>query len=390
MKRALTKAVVFKVVAFIVLLTLLAASFHFWTVDRKGVLRAIYPISGFLASRTIECSSTSPSWQKELMSVGLWTLRASASQSAFVDSKGKLHHCESGWTGEVFRSPQVNKDSKFQYGSLTKPLTSAMVIKLIVDGRLDYESNLIDLFGLDEPTESDNRFEVLTVGNLMAYRSGVSGEIFMDDETPWCPYNMEQLVRKQTWMAEDGAHRYSNLNYCILGEVISRIVGENYRDTANDMLDLDSYGIGFVNSPKSEEWVVPDYRFHDFYRDDVQPSFDYFAISATAGMGGSASAYASLMHNILDGYLKSDFGSENDSCNAKNIRNCYGYLFYKYSPWLNAAMSVKEGYMPGYSSVVVVNDQGEVFVWLGNSDTPNAKAGESMERFLNVLAQSFL
>ena len=46
---------------------------------------------------------------------------------------------------------------------------------------------------------------------------------------------------------------------------------------------------------------------------------------------------------------------------------------------------VKEGYMPGASGVVVINDEGEVFVWLGNSDTENAASGMAMKIFLDKL-----
>tara|TARA_R110002111_G_scaffold261875_1_gene336040 strand:- start:2178 stop:3167 length:990 start_codon:yes stop_codon:yes gene_type:complete len=325
-------------------------------------------------------------WQKEMMSFGIWTLRAPASQSAFIDVDGQVHHCESGWQGDVLFSSLVSENSLFQYGSLTKPITSALIIKLVNDGKLEYDLGITELIGIGEPYDEAEGFDSVTLGDLMTHNSGVSGEIFSEDKIPWCPYRMDQIVNQKVWVTPSGSHKYSNLNYCLLGAAISKATGRSYRAAVNGAFNLETYGINFVNGAHPEGWVRPDYRYHDFYRDDIRPSFDYYAISSTAGMGGSAKGYARLIRDLLNSSSGQHLTGKDSSCDSRKIRNCYGHLFYLYEPPNGDLVNVKGGHMPGYSSVVVVDHRREVFVWLGNTDTPNASSGLNITRFIDALS----
>ncbi|MBL1272319.1 MAG: beta-lactamase family protein [Oceanospirillales bacterium] len=381
------KAIVFRAFLLVSLLVLFAVPFHYWTVDRKGVMRALSPIPAFFASWTIKCSSGSPTWQKEIMNIGVWTLRAPASQSAFVDAEGQVHHCEAGWQGDVFFSPLVSKDSLFQYGSLTKPVTSSLAVRLVDQGVLDYDYHITEMIGDLGPHDEPKGFDSVTLGNLMTHSAGISGEMFSENRPSWCPYSMNQILNQKAWDVPEGTHRYSNLGYCLLGAAISKATGENYRTAVERAFNLDSYGIRFVDAAHSEGWVVPDYRYHDFYRDDVMPSFDYYAVSATAGMGGSATGYAKLMHDLLDSYLEGVLTEKSALCDSRKIRNCYGKLFYLYETPFGELFNAKGGHMPGYSSELVINESREVFVWLGNTDTPNASSGINTKKFIDLLSE---
>ena len=46
--------------------------------------------------------------------------------------------------------------------------------------------------------------------------------------------------------------------------------------------------------------------------------------------------------------------------------------------------------MPGFTSLVAINEKHEVFVWVGNSDTPNARAGVLMKEFVDLLSMHWL
>jgi len=326
-------------------------------------------------------------WQKEMMNFGVWTLRAPASQSAFIDAEGQVHHCEAGWEDDVFFSPLVSDDSLFQYGSLTKPVTSALAIRLIDQGVLDYDYRITELIeGLESHDEAKN-YESVTLGNLMTHSAGVSGYMFSGKKPSWCPYSMSQMLNQKVWEMPEGAHRYSNLGYCLIGAAISRATGAHYRTAVEEAFSLGSYGIGFVDAPHSEGWVHPDYTYHDFYRDDILPSFDYYAASATAGMGGSAKGYARLMHALLGSSLEGSLTEKSELCDYHKIRNCYGKLFYLYETPSGELFNAKGGHMPGYSSVLVINESREVFVWLGNTDTPNASSGINTTRFIDLLGE---
>lgn len=365
-----------------------AASVHFWTTDRKGVLRTLYPVPAMLSQWSVGCSRDAPAWLKEIAELGIEDLKALASQVGYIDSTGNLHHCESGWQGRMLLSPRVTQSSKFLYGSLTKPITSAAVLSFIRDGLVDYEKSILNYFRYSGFDNSDRKGEFLTVGNLLRYKAGVVGEVFSNESKPWCPYNINEIFSQKYWQRNQNEHQYSNLNYCLLGEIVARSTNTDYRSAARNLFDLDSLGVGFVNSPLSDNYVKPDYRYHDFYRNDVLPKFDYFAISSSAGMMGSASSYAELMYRILGLDLPGFVSSHNGSCDIDKIRECYGNAFYTYrysSSDGSEVFNLKEGYMPGFSGLVAINEESEVFVWLGNSDTPNARSGHAMKKFIDQL-----
>lgn len=370
----------------IVVLLVFGIPFHYWTVDRKGVLRTVYPLEALFSTWTTKCSNGAPDWQSEMMDFGLWRLRAQASQSAFIDRNGALHHCESGWEGDILSSRLVTDESLFQYGSLTKPVTSALILSLISQNKLEFQTPVTTIFPPAKPDKITDLFSKVTMANLMNFRAGLSGEVFIDKHISWCPYRMEEMYKQTPWVLTNGSHRYSNLSYCILGGVVSEVSGRPFRAVARDALNLPSYGVRFVDAPSREGWVVPDYRYHDFYRDDLEPSFDYEVISATGGMGGSAKGYARLIRKLLDSTWSDDVLSYTDSCDITKLKNCYGYMFFTYKSSNNSVIRVKEGHMPGFSSVIAINSDKEIFVWLGNSDTPNSSSGALMQKFLDLLA----
>lgn len=383
--------VVIKIVRYAVLLAFIIggmAFVHFWTVDQKGVLRQLYPFPAMLSHWSVSCSRNAPEWLNEIANRGIDELKALASQVGYIDSEGNLHHCESGWQGRAFLSPRITESSRFLYGSLTKPITSAAVLTLIDEGVIDYSTSILTYFLGSDVNALNNNEISLSVKNLLSHRAGVFGEVFSNKEKPWCPYDLTELTRQKYWVLNDNEHRYSNLSYCLLGELVARSYDTNYRSAVINLFDLGSLNIEFVDSALNDDFVSPDYRYHDFYRADVLPSFDYFAVSSTAGMVGSATSYARLMHKIIGQNLPGFIQPDHPGCDSSKIRTCYGNAFYQYRS-INGVESemvhLKEGYMPGFSGLVAVNNKNEIFVWLGNSDTPNAKSGHAMKTFIDQL-----
>ncbi|MCW8125642.1 serine hydrolase domain-containing protein [Microbulbifer halophilus] len=362
---------------------------HFWLTDKKGVLQTVYPLPASFSELTIKCDGRAPFWLKDMMRDGLWELKALSSQIAYINSDGKLHHCESGWQRRSLFSERTSKNSRYRYGSLTKPITSAAILLSVEKGILSLDTSFLSLLsggGFEKKSQVSPQGK-LSVEALMRHESGVVGEIFVEKKKPWCPYQMTELGRVKFHTLEAGKHEYSNLGYCILGEVISRKLNGDYRTIVSDMFDFYSLGIRFAGEQGFPDEVWHDYRFHDFYGPSVLPEFDYYAVSSTAGMTGSATAYALLMRDILARDIADFLGTDSDRCNFYQIRQCYGNAFYQYIAPNGDSFNVKEGYMPGSSGVVVINDDKEIFVWLGNSDTLNARDGERMKNFIDVLAR---
>ncbi|SFR51537.1 CubicO group peptidase, beta-lactamase class C family [Marinobacter daqiaonensis] len=360
----------------------LSLALHYWLSDRNAVMRALFTVQAPIARLSAKCSEGAPDWLGEMTSHGIVRLKALSTQVAFVDEQGKLSHCETGWKSTMLLSEMVDQDTRFRYGSLTKPITAAKVLDLVKEEKLTLQSALDDLFSMPEGTGSVGD---VTVGQLLSHRSGIRGQIFVNNMTPVCPYALSDLISSGN-VGSVGDFQYSNLGYCILGEVIAVATGRSYRSAVESSYYLSERNIGYVQYDEAVDEVERDFRFNDFYGRNLKGRFDYDAISSTAGMSGSASAYALLLRDLIKGAAPDFFYS--GDCDSSVFKKCYGYAFYEYSPVSEKAYQIKEGYLPGASGVAVINENREIFVWLGNSDTDNAAAGQNMKGFLAELAKT--
>ena len=365
---------------------------HFWLTDRKGVLRTFYPIPAFFSSVSTKCSDRSPPWLLNMMELGTWELRALSSQVAYITSNGELFHCESGWQKRSFFSQPVSVDTRFRYGSLTKPITSAALLKLERGGKLQLNEPVVGWLLDGKPVLRDPRVGKITADDLLRHRAGIAGEVFTWNQKPWCPDEIDQLSREKLQVAAFEQTNYSNLGYCILGELVARVSGKDYRRVVDEQFSLKQRGIRFAALAEAPDEVWHDYRYHEFFRPDLRAEFDYEAVASTAGMTGSAAAYAKLVKDILELNLDDFLNVPEDmqKCDANKLRNCYGRAFYLFRTEGGEYLNVKGGHMPGFSGVVVISDSNEVFVWLGNSDTPDSVEGVHLVKFLNVLAKWIL
>lgn len=376
------------ILAAVVLLLMLGT--HFWLTDRKGVLRTVYPIPAFFSAVSTRCSDRSPHWLLNMMELGTWELRALSSQIAYITSDGELFHCESGWQKRSFFSRFVSVDTRFRYGSLTKPITSAALLKLERSGKLQLKEPVVDWLLAGNLELSDPRVAKITADDLLRHRAGLVGEVFTRNQKPWCPDNIDQLSHEKLQVTALEQANYSNLGYCILGELVARVSGKDFRQVVDEQFSLKQRDIDFAALAEAPDEVWHDYRYNDFFRPDLRANFDYEAVASTAGMTGSAAAYAKLVKDILaldlDGFLSVADGIDMKNCDATKVRNCYGRAFFLFRAENGKYLNVKGGHMPGFSGVVVISDSSEVFVWLGNSDTPNAVAGVHISKFINALA----
>src|SRR5690625_6141665 len=64
---------------------------------------------------------------------------APASQLAFIEPGGRLHHCETGWKDGVWGDSQLEPDTRFRFASVTKPVTAAAILELINRNKLSPE-----------------------------------------------------------------------------------------------------------------------------------------------------------------------------------------------------------------------------------------------------------
>ena len=168
--------------------------------------------------------------------------------------------------GEVVRFEPWGQDgytprSLFRVASCTKSFTALALLILRRAGRLSLDDE-IALHLPELTTEADGAWPVLRLRHLMSMSGGLA------TDNPWGD-RQESIGREQlaAWMkgglrlmfAPGSAYEYSNLGYALLGEVITRVSGQDYRQ--------------FVQQRIIEPLALQDTKFAGNGPDSVVPSY---------------------------------------------------------------------------------------------------------------------
>lgn len=122
----------------------------------------------------------------------------------------------------------VNINTMFDVASLTKIVTSTIVLSLINEGKLNLESKIGDILPfLSEYDGFSQRHLDITIEQLLVHNAG-----FVD----WHPLYAETgtffeilniIVKKYDWIEET---LYSDINFMLLGEIITYITGKDLEE----------------------------------------------------------------------------------------------------------------------------------------------------------------
>ncbi|PVY70797.1 D-alanyl-D-alanine carboxypeptidase [Tamilnaduibacter salinus] len=321
-----------------------------------------------------------------------------ANQVAYVSPNGTLHHCENGWQKAPFFSDKVRPETRFRYASTTKLFTADAILGLVDEGRLSFESRLLEFLPPVRELK-DERIADITIQDLLNHTSGFNRTIGMPDmlqlnKTPWCPGSLKR-ISERTLEHEPGTQpAYSNLGYCLLGVVIEQTTGVGYREYIKERYAIGEHGIRFIDGPYLDDEVRYDFRHSNFLSDDYYRYWDFAALSSSAGLSGNAVALARQVRGMLVSrpLNVTSYDYQSDKCSPTNIRGCYGYAAYQYQPEDGPfPVYIQGGHLPGASSMVMMDDRGGVLVWLGAGQPPNGFESKKMlyQRFYNRLADFY-
>lgn len=381
------------ILVLIFLCSVLAGAVHLWISDRLGVMRSLYPLEALITQSTFRCSEQAPKWMYESLRHALWEEKASAGQLAYVSSKGHVHTCNYGWRSRFLFSTRVDDKTRFRYASMTKLLTADAVLRQVELGRLNLHARLLDL--LPEVVDlKDKRLADVTIEQLLRHSAGFDRLVSIDTmvvhkEKPWCPYDISQLAKIELDFNPGERYAYSNLNYCLLGVVLERVSGNDFRAFINGEYGLKGRGILFVDGDYLPDEVRYDFRNSNFYSHTYWRYFDFNALSSSAGLSGSASALAELLKELSqEQKLLVTTAHIPPGCRQSRLKACYGYAVYRYRPGQERlGVHVQPGFLYGSPSVAMLDDNGGVIVWVGSGmrlkGVPTNSMVKSLYRALN-------
>lgn len=130
-------------------------------------------------------------------------------------------------------------------------------------------------------------------------------EMFRSGQTPFCPTSLEKLAQLQLIFDPNTTFSYSNLGYCLLGEIIANQEVNSYQQVIEKKYALEKRGIHFLKNKRLEDEAK--YRYIETSLtgyDDIYTAFDYPALASSAGLSGSASALAAQVRDMIKNHSR--------------------------------------------------------------------------------------
>lgn len=151
-----------------------------------------------------------------------------------------------GYTWSKADSPVTEPDSLFRIASLSKPITSAGILKLVEEKRLSLDDKVLEIlpFGTPEGKIPDPNLGKVTILNLLEHLGGWDRDkafdpMFADKKIskaldvplPITQADIITFMNGQPLQYAPGTkYAYSNYGYCLLGRVIEQKTGLRYDD----------------------------------------------------------------------------------------------------------------------------------------------------------------
>lgn len=149
----------------------------------------------------------------------------------------------------------VEPDSLFRIASVSKPLTSTLINRLIQEGRLSLDDTLGEFVDLAPPPgeAADPRLATITIRNLLEHLAGFAvystagfDPMFYDANIASAlgislPVSQHDVIEYMNGVplvtAPGTTYNYSNYGFLLLGRVIESVTGMRYADYAKTVLN---------------------------------------------------------------------------------------------------------------------------------------------------------
>lgn len=357
------------------LIILIIVGTYLWTNHHQKVQRAWYWAQYPLIKRSIHCSDQAPVFMHELMNLTVKQQKSMSNQLVYLSPNGQLYHCESGWEDGFLGERPINADSRFRYASITKMITSAMILDLIEQNKIRLDQPILEI--LPVPAPQDKRIEQITVEMLLQHSAGFDRNktytpMLTMGKKPWCPTQLDELAKVKLDFDPNTQFKYSNVGYCLLGAIIEQVTQLPYRTAVEQKYQLSAYHMQFVDNDFLADEIRYDYRNESFYGEFWRTKFDFKdSLSAVGGLSGSAKQLVLLTQHILQTQHKNILQHSKTPCSNHLWGGCYGYAMDPYQA-TGQAFTVyhRSGYFPGVETDLFVDDHGGILAILRGATTP--------------------
>lgn len=321
----------------------------------------------------------------------------------FIEKQGKFngsilvyHNGKSVFSRQIGYADFENEypitgDTAFMIGSITKPITAALILSLEEEGLL----NVTD--PLDQFVPGLSWGNRVTIHHLLTHSSGVynytEDSIVFDEllKTEIPPAGILEHFKDKPLLFEPGtAYSYSNSNYVLLGMIIEKVSGMSYEEYLKEKiiipLELKNTGFTYIN-PGSLNLAR---GYQSGYYSKPKLISDKLKYSSAYSAGALCSTPLELA-KIVNAIQKGKIISRNSFDKMLTSRVDTGQKGY-YNAYYAYGWSINEnhgtfghtGWIPGYRSCLEVDPEKDiVIVILGNNDAIRLEV--YMNNLLNLI-----
>ena len=253
-----------------------------------------------------------------------------------------------GYTWAKTTSPATEPTSLFRIASLSKPITSAGILKLVEENQLRLDDKVIDIlpFGTPEGKITDPNLGKVTILHLLEHLGGWDHDksfdpMFADNKiskalgvpVPVTQADIITFMNGQPLQYGPGTKfAYSNYGYCLLGRVIEQKTGLSYEDYIKRII-LSPLGITRMQIGHSNlEDRAPGEVIYESKKESAYGSFNLENMDSHGGWLASAPELARFAASF-------DRPSDSPILSAESIETMFSL----------PATDTRENYKPGES-----------------------------------------
>lgn len=229
-----------------------------------------------------------------------------------VVHEGKVVHANGHGVLEVGGDIQVDADTLFQIGSVSKAFTAAALALLVDDGKLSFDDRVIDHlpeFRMHDPYVTRE----FRIRDLLTHRSGLplgAGDLLMFPEGKTTRREILRAMRHfEPTSSFRAQYDYDNSLYIIAGMVVEEAAGQSFETFLEERLllplGMDDCAASFGRAPEAPAKAVPHARVDG----ELQTTPTGLLGDTAAPAGGitcSARGMTRWMNFILDGGVNAD------------------------------------------------------------------------------------
>lgn len=284
-----------------------------------------------------------------------------------IKIQSEIYTCVNGWEGFPFKTPKVQKNTKFRFASLSKAVSSVAFAFPYINKNIDWLQTRI--------TISKDEYQV-GILNLINHTSGFDriktpDPMLIDNKEPWCPFNVEVNISNiKLDFPPETKSVYSNLGFCLAEYFFEKNFQHSIWKLLEEDFKIHEFNINYLDQEDSS--VEYNFMRQEYYGKDFLKHFNKRAIRSSMGLVGNSEGLTKFLAKNINyiAYLR--------SLNPANKNGVQYHGFLKKEQYFSKKLFTQSGYLYGMRALLIVSENNDILVWLGSGEGSGKEKQEKL------------